>query len=93
MELSKLLKIRNIGLILILVGLVLSFFTQSILGKESVLVAVPFILSVAGIITIIIIAISPCPFCKKQFFWSWRFSNPFTIKCMHCGKGVNDKNL
>lgn len=37
----------------------------------------------------IVYGFSRCPRCRKLFFVSWRLSNPFSSRCLHCGLPVS----
>jgi hypothetical protein len=93
MELSKIIKIRNLGLFLMAAGVILSLTTQWLPSNHSPFVPITSLITIVGFVTLIFVGITPCPYCKKHFFWSWHLSNIFTNKCVHCNKGVNDGAL
>jgi hypothetical protein len=54
---------------------------------DSDVISIPFGLTYFAVTGLLFIslAFSKCPRCKKFFFSTWFWSNPFTNKCLHCG--------
>ena len=85
-NLSMILQRRNNGIKVLGIGAMGFLFSGLI---DSFGIALIFwLVCVVGLFKVISVAYSPCPYCKKQFFWTWYWSNPLTSKCMHCGRAL-----
>ena len=81
----KILRRRNIGLLLMILYLPLFLILPKITGSDIIsgIVAFIFLLTVAGFL--FSVALAKCPRCEKLFFTKWYWANGFALKCVHCG--------
>lgn len=93
MSVSKILKIRNLGVLLFVAGIILVMIMVLIFGSNNPNTPIPLFLSFLGLVVVASVSLVSCPYCNKRFFWSWRFANPFTNRCMNCGKGKESDAL
>ena len=85
-RLSAILQRRNSGIKLFGIGFIGLILT---VPMDSFGIGVIFwFVGVVGLLKVLSVAYVSCPYCKKQFFWTWFWSNPLTSKCMHCKKGL-----
>ena len=82
---KRILRRRNIGLLLMLLYVPSVGAVHIITGSDriSMTVAILFMITVA--LLLISVAFVKCPRCNKMFFTKWFWSNGFALRCVHCG--------
>jgi len=82
---SRILKRRNIGLLLMLLFVPSVAMLHKVTGSDqiSMIAAILLVITIAGFL--LSVAFVKCPRCEKLFFSKWYWSNGFALKCVHCG--------
>lgn len=65
-------------------GLPVMFVSGRLISGCAALLLVPVWIA-GSVFTAVHLASFPCPRCGQRFSGSWRISNPFAQKCVHCG--------
>jgi hypothetical protein len=81
----KILRRRNIGLLLMLLYVPAVAAIHNMTGSNDLAVATAILFMVAVGALMLSVAFARCPRCNNMFFTKGFWANGFALKCVHCG--------
>ena len=91
MELEAVFKLRRIAFWLFVSAFIFGGLLAATGWDLGGLAVLPVVFGFIGIALLFRVAFTRCPYCGKQFFTTWYFTNMFSRKCLHCKKGVSNE--